>query len=102
MAGLVLTQILEVPMMMEMPVDTGVMASLKYLVQSLPEKYMNVDVDGDVDVDKYVVEYVMVHSVTKVMANIYITVQMARVDTEVVEWSSCPGYQLRGGEKYVG
>ena len=91
MAGLVLTHILEVPMMMEMPVDTGVMASLKYLVQSLPEKYMNVDVDGDVDVDKYVEEYVMVHSVTKVMANIYITVQMARIDTEVVEWSSCPG-----------
>ena len=86
MAGLVLTHILEVPMMMEMPVDTGVMASLKYLVQSLPEKYMNVDVD------KYVEEYVMVHSVTKVMANIYITVQMARVDTEVVEWSICPGY----------
>ena len=82
-------------MMMEMPVDTGVMASLKYLVQSLPEKYMNVDVDGDVDVDKYVEEYVMVHSVTKVMANIYITVLlvlMARIDTEVVEWSSCPGY----------
>ena len=88
MAGLVLTHILEVPMMMEMPVDTGVMASLKCLVQSLPEKYMNVDVD----VDKCVEEYVKVHSVTKVMANIYITVQMARVDTEVGEWSSCPGY----------
>ena len=27
---------------------------------------------------------------TKVKANIYITVQMARVDTEVVDWSSCP------------
>ena len=89
MAGLVLTHILEVPMMMEMPVDTGVMASLKYLVQSLPEKYMNVD--EDVDVDKYVEEYVEEHSVTKVMASTYITVQMASVDTEVMEWSSCPG-----------
>ena len=86
MAGLVLTHILEVPMMMEMPVDTGVMTSLKCLVQSLPGQYMNVDED----VDKYVVEYVEEHSVTKVMASIFITVQMASVDTEVVDWSSCP------------
>ena len=89
MAGLVLTHILEVPMMMEMPVDTGMMTSLKCLVQSLPEKYMNVD--EDVDVDNYVVEYMEEHSVTKVMASVYITVQMASVDTEVMEWSSCTG-----------
>ena len=88
MAGLVLTHILEVPMMMEMPVDTGVMTSLKCLVQSLPGQYMNVD--EDVDVGKYVEEHVEEHSVTKVMASIFITVQMASVDTEVVVWSSCP------------
>ena len=88
MAGLVLTHILEVPMMMEMPVDTGMMTSLKCLVQSLPGQYMNVD--EDVDVDKYVEEHVEEHSVTKVMASIFITVQMASVDTEVVDWSSCP------------
>ena len=75
-------------MMMEMPVDTGVMASLMYLIQSLPGKYVYVDVD----VDEYVEEYVVVHSVIKVMADINITVQMAKVDTEVVEGSSCPGY----------
>ena len=86
MAGLVLTHILEVPMTMEMPVDTGMM---KCLVQSLPGQCMNVD--EDVDVDKYVVEYVEEHSVTKVMASVYITVQMASVDTEVMEWSSCTG-----------
>ena len=76
---------MEMARMMEMPVDTGMM---KCLVQSLPGQYMNVD--EDVDVDKYVVEYVEEHSVTKVMASVYITVQMASVDTEVMEWSSCP------------
>ena len=89
MAGLVLSHILEVPMMMEMPVDTGVMTSLKCLVQSLPGQYMNVD--EDVDVDNYVVEYEEEHRVTKVMASTYIIVQMASVDTEVREWSSCTG-----------
>ena len=71
-------------MMTEMPVDTGVMASLMILIQSLPGKY--------VYVDEYVEEYVVVHSVIKVMADINITMQMAKVDTEVVEGSSCPGY----------
>ena len=86
MAGLVLTHILEVLMTMEMLVDTWMM---RCLVQSLPGQYMNVD--EDVDVDNYVVEYVEEHSVTKVMASVYITVQMASVDTEVMEWSSCTG-----------
>ena len=79
-------------MMMEMPVDTGVMASLMILIQSLPGKYVYVDVDVDVEVDEYMEEYVVVHSVINVMADINITMQMAKVDTEVVEGSSCPGY----------
>ena len=83
-----LTHILEVPMTMEMEmlVDTWMM---RCLVQSLPGQCMNVD--EDVDVDNYVVEYKEEHRVTKVMASTYIIVQMASVDTEVREWSSCTG-----------
>ena len=65
MARLVWIQVMEVPMRMEMPVDTGVRASLMIQIQSLPSKYVYVDVE-EYDVEEYVV-----------MANIIITMQMA-------------------------
>ena len=79
MARLVWIQVMEVPMRMEMPVDTGVRASLMILILSLSRKY--VDVEEYYDVEEYVV-----------MANIDITMQMAQMDTEVVEESSCREY----------
>ena len=78
MARLVWIQVMEVPMRMEMLVDTDVRASLMIQTQGLLSKYVDVDVEEYYDVEEYVV-----------MANIDITMQMAWMDTEVVEESSC-------------
>ena len=80
MARLVWIQVMEVPMRMEMLVDTGVRSSLMIQTQGLLSKYVDVDVEEEeyYDVEEYVV-----------MANIDITMQMAWMDTEVVEESSC-------------
>ena len=78
MARLVWIQVMEVPMRMEMSVDTDVRASLMIQTQGLLSKYVDVDVEEYYDVEEYVV-----------MANIDITMQMAWMDTEVVEESSC-------------
>ena len=77
---LVWIQVVEVPMRMEMLVDTGVRANLMIQTQGLLSKYVDVDVEAEeyYDVEEYVV-----------MANIDITMQMAWRDTEVVEESSC-------------
>ena len=81
MARLVWIQVMEVPMRMEMLVDTDVRASLMIQTQGLLSKYVDVDVEEYYDVEEYVV-----------MANIDITMQMAWMDTEVVEESSCREY----------
>ena len=78
MARLVWIQVMEVPMRMEMLVDTDGRASLMIQTQGLLSKYVDVDVEEYYDVEEYVV-----------MANIDITMQMAWMDTEVVEESSC-------------
>ena len=75
MARLVWIQVMEVPMRMEMLVDTDVRASLMIQTQGLLCKYVDVDVEEYYDVEEYVV--------------VDITMQMAWRDTEVVEESSC-------------
>ena len=75
MARLVWIQVMEVPMRMEMLVDTDVRASLMIQTQGLLSKYVDVDVEEYYDVEEYVV--------------VDITMQMAWRDTEVLEESSC-------------